>query len=186
MDYPNVLAKEFKGQVANSSINIWHPPHMDCFMLAIKQRLESPKVVCSKFLGLIIVHVIKITLTNFDGCHKVTYKYVLHLGKLDKKHALILTWAKCMQTSVESVGHTSVHVELCLLICILVHSHFHQQDSIVYHHFFGKAQHENPLSFDVTQDFVPFSFHNFNQFCEFQMPFRGMCKIGNVLHQKKH
>jgi hypothetical protein len=57
---------------------------MDVFMLAIKQRLENPEVVCRKFLGLITVHVIKITLTDFDGCHKVTYKYILHLGKLDK------------------------------------------------------------------------------------------------------
>jgi len=57
---------------------------MDVFMLVIKQRLESPKVVYNKLQGLIIVHVIKISLTNFDGCHKVTYKYVPHLGKLDK------------------------------------------------------------------------------------------------------
>jgi len=45
MDCPNVLVRDFKSQVANSSINIQHPPHMDVFMLAIKQRLESPKVV---------------------------------------------------------------------------------------------------------------------------------------------
>jgi hypothetical protein len=57
---------------------------MDVFMLVIKKRLESPKVVYNKLQGLIIVHVIKISLTNFDGCHKVTYKYVPHLGKLDK------------------------------------------------------------------------------------------------------
>jgi hypothetical protein len=56
-----------------------------------------------------------------------------------------------MQAQVEFVGHTNVHViELCLLICILVHSHFHQQGFIFYHHFFGKVQHENPLSHDVT------------------------------------
>jgi hypothetical protein len=84
-----------------------------------------------------------------------------------------------MQAQVEFVGHTIVHaIELCLLICILVHSHFYQQAFIFYHHSFGKAQHENPSSLDVTQDFVPFNFHNVNQFCEFQMPFRGMCKIG--------
>jgi predicted glycoside hydrolase/deacetylase ChbG (UPF0249 family) len=84
MDCPNVLVRDFKGQMANSSINMWHPSHIDAFMLVTKQRLESPKVLCSKFLGLIIIHVIKITPIDFDGCHKVTYKYVLHLGKLDK------------------------------------------------------------------------------------------------------
>ncbi len=57
---------------------------MDIFILVIKQRLESPKVVYNKLQGLIIVHVIKISLTDFDGCHKVTYKYVPHLGKFDK------------------------------------------------------------------------------------------------------
>jgi hypothetical protein len=57
---------------------------MDVFMLVIKQRLESPEVVYNKLQGLIIVHVIKINLIDFDGCHKVTYKYVPHLGKLDK------------------------------------------------------------------------------------------------------
>jgi hypothetical protein len=77
-----------------------------------------------------------------------------------------------MQAQVEFVGHTNAHViELCLLICILVHSHFHQQGFIFYHHFLGKAQHENPSSLDVTQDFVPFNFHNANQFCEFQNAF---------------
>jgi hypothetical protein len=56
-----------------------------------------------------------------------------------------------MQAQVEFVGHTNAHlIELSLLICILVHSHFHQQGSIFYHHFFGKVQHENPLSCDVT------------------------------------
>jgi hypothetical protein len=84
MDCPNVLVKDFKGQMANSNINMRHPPHMNAFILAIKQRLESPKVVCSKFLGLIIIHVIKITLIDFDGCHKVVDKYVMHLGKFDK------------------------------------------------------------------------------------------------------
>ncbi len=83
-----------------------------------------------------------------------------------------------MQAQVESIGHTSAHViELCLLIFIFVHSHFHQQGFVFCHHYFGKAQHENPLSLDVTQYFVPLSFHNLNQFCEFQMTFRGMCKI---------
>jgi hypothetical protein len=68
-----------------------------------------------------------------------------------------------MQAQVKSVGHISVHViEFYLLICIFVHSHFHPQGSIFYHHYFGKAQHENPLSFDLTQDFVTLSFHNFN------------------------
>jgi hypothetical protein len=76
-----VLAKDLKSQMANFGINIQHPPHMDDFMLAIKQKLESPKVICSKLRGLTTIHVIKITLTNVDGCHKVTYKYVLHLGK---------------------------------------------------------------------------------------------------------
>jgi len=84
VDYPNVLARDFKGQVENSNINIQHQSHMDVFMLVIKQRLESPKIVCNKLQGLIIVHVIKINLTDFDGYHKVTYKYVPHLGKLDK------------------------------------------------------------------------------------------------------
>jgi len=51
--------------------------------LQSSKDLKAQKL-CNKFLGLIIVHVIKITSTNFDGCHKVTYKYVLHLGKLDK------------------------------------------------------------------------------------------------------
>jgi hypothetical protein len=68
--------------MANFNINIQHPPHMDVFMLVIKQRLESPKVVYSKLRGLITIHVTKITLTDFDGYHKVTYKYVLHLGKI--------------------------------------------------------------------------------------------------------
>jgi len=82
--YPNVLAKNLKGQVPNFGINISHPLHMDISMLAIKQRFESLKTICCKIKGLIKVHVIKITLTNFDGCHKVIYKYVPHLGKLDE------------------------------------------------------------------------------------------------------
>jgi hypothetical protein len=43
VDCPNVLVKDLKGQVANSGINNWHPPHMNALKFAIKQRLESPK-----------------------------------------------------------------------------------------------------------------------------------------------
>jgi hypothetical protein len=57
---------------------------MDIFMLAIKQRFESLETICCKIRGLITLHVIKITLIDFDGCHKVVYKYVTHLGKLDE------------------------------------------------------------------------------------------------------
>ncbi len=48
MDYPNVLASDLKGQLANFGINIKHPLHMDAFMFTIKQRLESPNFVYSK------------------------------------------------------------------------------------------------------------------------------------------
>ncbi len=43
VDCSNVLVKDLKGQVANSSLNNWHPLHMNAFKFAIKQRLESPK-----------------------------------------------------------------------------------------------------------------------------------------------
>jgi hypothetical protein len=57
---------------------------MDTFMFAIKQIFESLKTICCKIGGLMAIRVIKITLIDFDGCHKVVYKYVPHLGKLDE------------------------------------------------------------------------------------------------------
>jgi hypothetical protein len=81
---------------------------MDTFMLAIKQRFQSLETICCKIGSLITIHVIKITLIDFDGSHKVVYKYVPHLGKLDE-HALILAREKCMQAQVKFVGHKSVH-----------------------------------------------------------------------------
>jgi hypothetical protein len=48
MHCPNVLARNFEGQVANSCINIRYPLHVDRIMLVIKQRFERLKAINRK------------------------------------------------------------------------------------------------------------------------------------------
>jgi hypothetical protein len=58
MLYPNVLAINLEGQVANFCINIQYPSHVDKIMLAFKQRFERLEATNSKLGGLITIHVV--------------------------------------------------------------------------------------------------------------------------------
>jgi hypothetical protein len=68
-------------------------------------------------------------------------------------------------------------IELCLVICKAIHSHFYQQSCVFCRNFFGRSQHQNPPSFHHANYFIPLCFHDLNKFCEVQMSLKGMWKI---------
>jgi hypothetical protein len=68
-------------------------------------------------------------------------------------------------------------IDLYLLVCTIVHSHFQQKGYVLCHDFFHKTQHGNPSSFHVVKDFIPLRFHDLGKFCKLQMSLGRMCKV---------
>jgi len=54
--------------------------------------IESTKVLCNELQNIIIKRVMRITLTNLDSCHKVTHKYISHLGKFNENIDKFFQW----------------------------------------------------------------------------------------------
>jgi hypothetical protein len=50
VDCSNVLVKDLKGQVANSGINNWHPPHMNAFKFKYEVMKPLPEFYTLKAL----------------------------------------------------------------------------------------------------------------------------------------
>lgn len=92
----------------NSKIQIKYPTHLNDFLLKLQQLFYGSKMINNEPKNLTTIHIVNITLKNFDGCHQVTHKHIFGLCKFDGNMHKFYLLTKCKKAPRKSKGYKSV------------------------------------------------------------------------------
>jgi len=110
----------------NSKIRIKYPTHLNILLLKLQQLFYGPKMINNEPKNLTTIHIVNITLTNFNNCHQVTHKHIFGLCKFDGNMHKFHQWQNAKK-SQKNLKVTKVFVvQHGLLVCKVVHGDLHK------------------------------------------------------------
>lgn len=111
----------------NSKIRIKYPTHLNILLLKLQQLFYGPKMINNEPKNLTTIHIVNITLTNFNSCHQVTHKHIFGLCKFDGNMHKFHQWQN-PKKSRKNLKVTKVFVvQHGLLVCKVVHGDLHKE-----------------------------------------------------------